>query len=559
MPTRVSDLFESQGLAPFGPVPWGTPVSEDGPGVYVVAITDDPYDVPSPVPPLSLHTAIDLLRNRPELTLDGRRPTPDQLLDRIGAFRLRGETIQYIGQTTSSLRKRVADYYRTPIGARRPHAGGWFIKLIDPLSLLSVWWSPTDDPIRAEQAMLFDFAARVDRNVRSPLPDPVNVMPFANLEYPPGTRKRHGLSGTRGDLSQIPSPETTRSPDDEGRVVPGARRSVLGKWTNPPRRQPTDQEYWTQPITDADKSQGRIRIPKATKLLFPDERQTIPISLLGREMEVRWDPRLGPDKERSGVLSTGRGALTAIIPGQVLKVITDDGRWLFRPSELESRPSRREAEPSAATRGSQRWIQHVVNDDPAAIDVPIVAATGASSIRWVSPLREDDYAEYRDMAALDLLGIQLPNRPLDDFWPRRGPQWDALGRLADGGVVLVEAKAHIDELFSGGSKASEHSRAFIESALTETAAYMRATPATSWTGPLYQYTNRLAHLYFLRVLNDVPAWLVNCYFVGDDDMGGPATEAAWKAALRVVKRLLGIGSHPLSRYAIDVFVPVSET
>lgn len=562
MPTRVSDLFESQGLAPHSPMAWGTSIPDERPGVYVVAMTDDPDDLLIQFPPLSLQIAATLLERRPELTLDGRRPTPEQLLDRIGAFRLPGETIQYVGQTTSSLRKRVADYYRTPIGARRPHSGGWFLKLVERLSILNVWWSPTDDPRRTEQAMLQIFAAKVDSEVRSSLPDPVNVMPFANLEHPPGTRKQHGLKGTRGDLDPTtgdPSPVRASEPDDDGRVIPGQRRSFFGLTRpNPPERLLARQEYWTQPITDADKSQGRIRIPKATKRLFPEQRSTIPISLLGQEMDARWDPRLGPDRERSGVLSVGRGALTPIIPGQVLKVLSVDGRWKLRRSDLEMRPSRQEAEHGAATRGSQRWIQRAVNENPAALDAPILAATGSASIRWVSPLREDDYAEYRDMAAMNRLGIELPNRPLDDFWPRRGPQWDALGRLAEGGVVLVEAKAHIDELFSGGSKASEASHPLIESSLAETAAHMNATPATSWTGPLYQYTNRLAHLYFLRAVNEVPAWLVNCYFVGDDDMGGPATEDEWKAALRVVKRLLGIRAHPLSRYAIDVFIPVTE-
>ena len=99
------------------------------------------------------------------------------------------------------------------------------------------------------------------------------------------------------------------------------------------------------------------------------------------------------------------------------------------------------------TKGSQRWLQWLVNEAPELLDQPI----GLGPIEWRSPLRADDYAEYRDQAFLDLLDIRLPTRPLAFFWPRGGPQWDGLGRAASGEVILVEAKAHLNELYSPAS------------------------------------------------------------------------------------------------------------
>jgi len=80
-----------------------------------------------------------------------------------------------------------------------------------------------------------------------------------------------------------------------------------------------------------------------------------------------------------------------------------------------------------------------------------------------------------------------------------------------------------------------------------------------WSGKLYQYTNRIAHLYFLREVNKVPAHLLFVYFVGDKETAGPSSVSEWEAALTVVKGVLGLGSrHRLSKYVADVFVSVGE-
>ena len=76
-------------------------------------------------------------------------------------------------------------------------------------------------------------------------------------------------------------------------------------------------------------------------------------------------------------------------------------------------------------------------------------------------------------------------------------------------------------------------------------------------GKLYQYSNRLAHLYLLRVLNNIDARMIFLYFTGPKDVNGPETSAEWKAALTVVKGVLGVGNrHKLGQYVLDVFLEV---
>jgi len=210
-------------------------------------------------------------------------------------------------------------------------------------------------------------------------------------------------------------------------------------------------------------------------------------------------------------------------------------------------------------RGSLKWIQRAVGERWASLEAPILAATGASSITWRSPLERDAFAEYRDEAFLGLLGQLHLADALHNFWPERGPQWDALGKTDSGGVLLVEAKAHIAELLSPPTAAGVVSRRRIEAVFDELALRLNASPQRAdWTGHFYQLANRLAHLDFLR-RNGVDAWLVLANFVGDEEMSGPRSAEAWEAAYQVARGVMGLSKrHGLSRYVVHVHPDIRE-
>jgi hypothetical protein len=206
-------------------------------------------------------------------------------------------------------------------------------------------------------------------------------------------------------------------------------------------------------------------------------------------------------------------------------------------------------EKGRAYAGSQRQIQTWVNERTDELSRRVQAAIGLTEpgvrLSWVSPLSKDRYVEYQDLAFLWALGMEQYAEELSRFWPRGGPVWDALAvveGLLDGkpGAVLVEAKSHVPEVFGGGCKASTASLIRIEAALNRTKVWLGVPPEANWTGPLYQSANRLAHLYFLRKVVGVPAWLVNAYFV--DDPRSPTSEAVWREAIFQSKRELGLGS-----------------
>ena len=87
--------------------------------------------------------------------------------------------------------------------------------------------------------------------------------------------------------------------------------------------------YRTQRITAVDLEHGRIRIPIGQKDPFPPTRCRVTVVLCGRPLEVAYDPRLGPDRERSGVLYTGRVLAELISVNEVLEVIADGDRIMI--------------------------------------------------------------------------------------------------------------------------------------------------------------------------------------------------------------------------------------
>ena len=221
-----------------------------------------------------------------------------------------------------------------------------------------------------------------------------------------------------------------------------------------------------------------------------------------------------------------------------------------------------------ATKGSQYWLQVLVNEQPERLNAPVREALGldpAANIEWLSPLASDDYAEYRDEAFLDLLDIRLDEVPLDAFWPKHGPQWDALGILNGHEPLLVEAKANLPEFISPACQASPKSLALIRKSLAAARAFfcgdapgqVNAAEPPEWSGTYYQYTNRLAHLYVLRELNGIPAHLLFVNFVNAADVNGPTSAEGWHEAIAACHRHLAL---PLDRplpHVAHVFVDVA--
>ena len=215
---------------------------------------------------------------------------------------------------------------------------------------------------------------------------------------------------------------------------------------------------------------------------------------------------------------------------------------------------------SRGTKGSQKWIQSIVDRNPTLLSDAIRSAFRMPAdwdVQWVSPLVSDEWAEYRDADFLAILGVGRLAPSLEAFWPRNGPQWDALGKSSDHGVVLVEAKSHANELESS-CEASGDSLRRIESSIGEAKSALGVSPSYDWLTQFYQYANRLAHLHFFQK-HGVSARLAFVYFTNDPDMQGPKSASDWRGVLAKTYASLGFRNGQTIPGVCNVFVDVGVT
>jgi len=214
-------------------------------------------------------------------------------------------------------------------------------------------------------------------------------------------------------------------------------------------------------------------------------------------------------------------------------------------------------------KGSQKWVQKIINLCPSLLNRLIqqkIASLSGREIQWTSPVEQDEFAEYRDAAFLENLDLQEFAEKLEKFWPNMGPQWDALGRTADGEVlILVEAKANVPELVSFCGAKDKESLKTISASLAETQGWLNCRePRVDWKCGFYQYANRLAHLYFLREkAQKEGSYLVFLYFV-EDSSHIRTSRDAWNSALKLQKKLMGLSAISLAGKAIEVFINTND-
>jgi hypothetical protein len=202
MPTTIIEAFAAAGIGPeriaSASARWGSKPSVSASGAYIVSVTGSLHERKSALtaPQLASARFEEWLEVCPKLTLDGSRPTRRDLMGRIRRFWVPDEVIVYIG-LAASLSARLSSYYKTPIGACRPHSGGYFLKLLSNLDQLWVHYAVCADPADAECKMLRRFCENVSDDSKKILYDPSHPFPFGNLEWPRGVRKAHGLRRAR--------------------------------------------------------------------------------------------------------------------------------------------------------------------------------------------------------------------------------------------------------------------------------------------------------------------------------------------------------------------------
>jgi TDG/mug DNA glycosylase family protein len=129
---------------------------------------------------------------------------------------------------------------------------------------------------------------------------------------------RHVTPGMCGEVEGVPAfllsgPYASRH---ETKRIDQELIAVLGR-----ESAPAGDSAASQPVRAADLERGQIRLPRDAKRFFPTERGLVEIVLRGERISCSYDPRTGPDRERSAVLRVGRQTLTRVArQGDVFRV-----------------------------------------------------------------------------------------------------------------------------------------------------------------------------------------------------------------------------------------------
>lgn len=211
------------------------------------------------------------------------------------------------------------------------------------------------------------------------------------------------------------------------------------------------------------------------------------------------------------------------------------------------------------THGSQKDLQILANQHQDILNHELSKILNKTiKLEWLSPLKDDDYAEYVDQDFINRLDINSRIiKPLNDFWPNGGANWDGLAKDNET-IFLIEAKAHISEqMIESTGATSIESINLIKKSLEETKAFLDVKSDVSWCKEnYYQYANRLAHLYYLREINKIDAHLLFIYFLNDKTVTGKSeTKEDWKQAINdVYKKLELEKNNKLSDFIHNIFI-----
>ncbi len=142
-------------------------------------------------------------------------------------------------------------------------------------------------------------------------------------------------------------------------------------------------------------------------------------------------------------------------------------------------------------KGSKFWMQTLVTvgkeffENQIKLQIPNI-----SKITWISPEKENEYRELKTKDITEFKELEL------SFWPDNGPWWDAVGKTDDGTILLVEAKAHIQETKTKCNAKADSSIELIKKSLNETHKALSEGKYNEnvWFSKYYQLANRLVFL-----------------------------------------------------------------
>lgn len=204
-------------------------------------------------------------------------------------------------------------------------------------------------------------------------------------------------------------------------------------------------------------------------------------------------------------------------------------------------------------------------------DLRVMEILKVDNITWLDfEFSGDKNSPDRELVGLSFLRNEsIYNSILTEWnteWPQSGNtmNWDLVGFTIKDEVktwILIEAKAHIGELYQACGAISADSIKKIERALDTAASNngIKILVNKSWTKKYYQLANRIYILDLLK-RSHINAKLINIYFVGDKistNRNSPQSERSWQPEIDKMKKYLNIEEkHEIN--VLDLYLEIDK-
>lgn len=81
----------------------------------------------------------------------------------------------------------------------------------------------------------------------------------------------------------------------------------------------------SRPVTPNDLERGQIRFPRTAKRFFPSDKAVVDVVVRGTRIQAAYDPRTGPDRDRSATLHVGKPLSGLVKSNELLRVSRGPG------------------------------------------------------------------------------------------------------------------------------------------------------------------------------------------------------------------------------------------
>ncbi len=182
MPITVNQLATKFGLVFKDPLRWSEPIPTKKSGVYIISssLKPDKNEGATDEPIFSKDALTAWKKTATGLELFFQpNPSIDDLAKALKMHWHKNENILYIGKT-SNLNKRLNDFYEHQVGYPSPHLGGFWLKLLENLYKLRVYYTETDQQDELEFKLLLFFVENLKGESYTEIKNIGQYLPFAN-------------------------------------------------------------------------------------------------------------------------------------------------------------------------------------------------------------------------------------------------------------------------------------------------------------------------------------------------------------------------------------------